>query len=474
MQIRRIEPVSTTRSTSTPAARTRKKILKVAAYARVSTDREEQSTSYKAQVDYYTNYIKSNPDWKFVKVYTDEGITGTSTKRRAGFNSMIEDSLSGKIDLILTKSVSRFARNTVDSISAIRALKDADVEVFFEKENLRTLDTKGELLLTIMSSLAQEESRSISENVKWGLRKNAADGKYTVNFSAFLGYDRGPNGELVVNQEQAVIVKRVYDEFLSGRSVSEIREGLMADGIPSPKGKPRWLNDQIQRMLINEKYKGDALIQKTYTSDYLSKKVVKNDGSVPMYYVTGGHEAIIDPIAWDAVQVEYRNRILSHENRVGKRLLSNRIRCSDCGSWFKPVDNRYLNGKRQTVLFCQHLYANRGIPSNGCHKVVYSEDAVLAALQKAFQEYYEMRDAVIQTAEEPLEANEEMSQEEIFELHHKQYYRQKCAAWLKSLDHAPEEITKELLDNYLDHGLAVDEKTIDFIFKNGTCIRVHV
>ena len=188
---------------------TNKKKRKVAAYARVSTDQEEQLTSYEAQVDYYTNYIKSRDDWEFVDVYTDEGISGTSTKHREGFNRMVKSALDGNIDLIITKSVSRFARNTVDSLTTIRKLKDIGCECYFEKENIWTFDGKGELLLTIMSSLAQEESRSISENVKWGHRKRFADGKVTVPFGHFLGYKRGEDGNLVIDEEQAVIVKRI-------------------------------------------------------------------------------------------------------------------------------------------------------------------------------------------------------------------------------------------------------------------------
>ena len=176
-------------------------------YARVSTDSDEQFTSYEAQVDYYTRYIQSHPEWEFVKVYTDEGISGTDTRHREGFNEMIEDALAGKIDLIVTKSVSRFARNTVDSLVTIRKLKEHGCECYFEKENIFTFDGKGELLITIMSSLAQEESRSISENVTWGHRKRMADGKVSIAYSTFLGYDKGPDGNLVVNREQAKIVR---------------------------------------------------------------------------------------------------------------------------------------------------------------------------------------------------------------------------------------------------------------------------
>lgn len=195
------------RFTEAPIAEHRKR--KVAAYARVSTDSDEQFTSYEAQIDYYTQYIKARDDWEFVQVYTDEGITGTSTKHREGFKQMVADALEGKIDLIVTKSVSRFARNTVDSLTTIRQLKDKGVECFFEKENIWTFDGKGELLITIMSSLAQEESRSISENCTWGQRKRMADGRVSVPFDHFLGYERGENGELVINEEQAKTVVRL-------------------------------------------------------------------------------------------------------------------------------------------------------------------------------------------------------------------------------------------------------------------------
>ena len=240
---------------------------RVAAYARVSTDQEEQLTSYEAQVDYYTNYIKSREDWEFVDVYTDEGISGTSTKHREGFNRMVKSALDGNIDLIITKSVSRFARNTVDSLTTIRKLKDIGCECYFEKENIWTFDGKGELLLTIMSSLAQEESRSISENVKWGHRKRFADGKVSVPFNNFLGYKKGEDGNLVIDEEQAMIVKRIYREFLSGSSSVAIAKGLTNDGIETPGHKQKWYATTVRSILTNEKYKGDAL-QVLYRSSH--------------------------------------------------------------------------------------------------------------------------------------------------------------------------------------------------------------
>lgn len=221
----------------------------VAAYARVSTDSDEQQTSYEAQVKFYTNYIKSKPEYEFVKVYTDEGISGLNTKRRDGFKEMIDDALNGKIDLIITKSVSRFARNTVDTIMTVRKLKEHGVEVYFEKENIYTMDGKGELLITIMSSLAQEESRSISENVTWGHRKSFADGKVSLAYKKFLGYEKGEDGLPKVNKEQAKIVKRIYELFICGKTPNAIADLLTEEGIPTPGSKQKWQSSTILSML---------------------------------------------------------------------------------------------------------------------------------------------------------------------------------------------------------------------------------
>jgi len=274
--------------TTAPIATTARR--KVAGYARVSTDSDEQFTSYEAQVDYYTRFIHSHADWDFVKVYTDEGISAVTTRHRDGFNEMIADALAGKIDLIVTKSVSRFARNTVDSLTTIRKLKEHGCECFFEKENIYTFDGKGELLITIMSSLAQEESRSISENVTWGHRKRMADGKVTLAYSTFLGYDKGEDGNLVVNEKEARIVRLIYRKFMEGMAPIGICRMLDEMGILTPGGKTHWRESTILSILSNEKYKGDALLQKTFTVDFLTKKHKQNEGEVPQYYVRGNHE----------------------------------------------------------------------------------------------------------------------------------------------------------------------------------------
>ena len=228
---------------------------RVAAYARVSTDSDEQLTSYEAQIDYYKNFIKNKPDWEFVHVYSDEGISATNTKNREGFKQMISDAIKGEIDLIVTKSISRFARNTVDTLVAIRKLKEKGVECYFEKENIYTFDSKGELLITIMSSLAQEESRSLSQNVTWGIRKSFSDGNVRIAYKNFLGYKRGADGRPEIIPEEAAIVRKIYYLFLIGKSEQQIARLLEAEDIKAPMGGKKWYMQTIKSILKNEKYK---------------------------------------------------------------------------------------------------------------------------------------------------------------------------------------------------------------------------
>ncbi len=280
----------------------KKKKLKVAAYARVSTEMDEQQSSYEAQVSFYTDYIKSHEGWQFIAVFADRGITGTSTKNRTNFNKMVKIALMGGIDLILTKSISRFARNTVDTLQTVRKLKEVGVEVFFEKENLHTFDPKCEMLLTIMSSLAQEESRSISENIRWGKRKSMQDGKVSFPYSCFLGYRKGRDGKLEIVEDEARIVRKIYQMFLKGKTINGIARFLTKHNIPTPRKKKVWSATAVKNILKNEKYKGDALLQKTYIEDYLTKKRCKNNGELPQYYVKNSHPAIISRKVFDEVQ----------------------------------------------------------------------------------------------------------------------------------------------------------------------------
>ena len=231
------------------AAKTEIKKLRVAAYCRVSTDNEEQASSYESQIQHYTEYINSKPEWEMVRVYADEGISATSTKGREEFNAMIEDCKKGMIDMILTKSISRFARNTVDCLNYIRMLKGMNIPVYFEKESINTMDTRGEVLLTIMASLAQQESESLSKNTKMGIHYRFQQGKVMVNARNFLGYDKGEDGRLVVNQEQAKIVRRIFGDFLAGHTPFQIAKALTAEGIPTPAGKTKWSYTTVRRVL---------------------------------------------------------------------------------------------------------------------------------------------------------------------------------------------------------------------------------
>lgn len=375
-------PASISRFTAAPINSPRKR--RAAGYARVSTDSEEQQTSYEAQVDYYTNYIKGRNDWEFVKVYTDEGISATNTKRREGFKRMVADALAGKIDLIVTKSVSRFARNTVDSLTTVRKLKEKGIEVYFEKENIWTLDSKGELLITIMSSLAQEESRSISENCTWGQRKRFADGKVTVPFAHFLGYDRGKDGNLVVNPEQAVTVRRIYTMFIQGRTPFSIASQLTADGVLTPGGKQKWNASCVRNILSNEKYKGDALLQKKYTVDFLSKKQKVNRGEVQQYYVENNHPAIIAPELFDLVQRELERRNKSKERYSGVHMFSGRIKCGQCGSWYGSKVWHSTDKYRCVRWRCNHKYEGDEQCSTPCLTDAEVQQLYVSAANKLF------------------------------------------------------------------------------------------
>lgn len=340
-------PATVNPLTHLPKAAVQKR--RVAGYARVSTDSDEQFTSYEAQVDYYTRYIQSKPEWEFIKVYTDEGISGTNNKRREGFKEMIADALAGKIDLIVTKSVSRFARNTVDSLVTIRKLKENGVECYFEKEGIYTFDGKGELLITIMSSLAQEESRSISENITWGQRKSFADGKIHLAYKHFLDYKKGEDGRPAIVEEEAAVVRLIYRLFLDGKTQAGICRYLEDLSIPSPSGKAKWSKTTVTSILTNEKYKGDALLQKSFTVDFLQKKTKPNEGEVPQYYVEGSHPAIIEPDEWDHVQAEFARRKELGNAYSGKSVLSAKLVCEDCGGFFGSKIWHSTDRYRRTV-----------------------------------------------------------------------------------------------------------------------------
>ena len=368
---------------------------KVCAYARVSTDSDEQFTSYEAQKDYYEKYIRSKPEWEFVGVYSDEGISGTNIKNRDGFNKMIQAALNGSIDLIVTKSVSRFARNTVDTLTTIRKLKEKGVEVYFEKENIYTMNGSGELLITIMSSLAQEESRSLSENVKWGHRKSFSDGNVHLAYSRFLGYKKGEDGKPEIVPEEAETIRFIYSKFIEGWSLKNIADELMVRGIKSPGNKDKWSHSTIISILKNEKYKGDALLQKTYVEDFLTHKTVKNNGEVPQYYVEGSHPAIVDPAEWAIVQLEFKRREKTSKSFSGNSIFSNRLICEDCGQYFGPKVWHSTDKYKTIIWQCNHKFKN----DKRCGTPHLSENQIKEAFIKAFNELGSRKSKVVEDCE---------------------------------------------------------------------------
>ncbi|MCI2061409.1 MAG: recombinase family protein [Eubacteriaceae bacterium] len=332
--------------------------LRVTAYCRVSTDTDEQETSYDTQVKHYTEYIQQHPDWKFAGIFADDGISGTNVKKRDEFNRMIGECMSGNIDMVITKSISRFARNTLDCLKFIRQLRDKNIPVYFEKENINSMDSKGEVLLTIMASLAQQESQSLSQNVKLGIQFRYQSGKVQVNHNRFLGYTKDEDGNLIVDKTESEAIKRIFREYLEGESLMQIGRGLEADGILTGAGKQKWRPETIKKMLKNEKYMGDALLQKTYTTDFIEKTRVKNNGIVPQYYVENSHEAIIPKDIFMQVQEEMvrRSNLYSGGNRKkrvysSKYALSGMVCCSKCGEIYRRLawNNR---GKRSVVWRC--------------------------------------------------------------------------------------------------------------------------
>ncbi|HZJ77408.1 MAG TPA: recombinase family protein [Clostridia bacterium] len=334
---------------------------RVAIYARVSTSSDEQLNSIEAQRDYYLKYVEERSDLIFAKLYADEGITGTSQKMRVEFQKMMSDAKSGAFDLIITKSISRFARNTVDSLICIRLLKEYGIEVYFQKEDIGTFDSKGEFMITLLSSMAQEESRSISENVAWGHRKRFADGKYSVAYDRFLGYDRGSQGGLVVNQTQAILVRLIFKLYLEGKTPAGICRYLNQAEIPTPGGKDKWSQTVINSILRNEKYKGDALLQKKFTVDYLTKKMKINEGELNQYYVTDGHEAIIPRDTFDYAQktINHRRTVYGHGYSCINALAS-KIQCEYCSNFY-GLKSAHSGKHRAWYWFCKNRYKTKTV-----------------------------------------------------------------------------------------------------------------
>lgn len=375
---------------------------RVAAYCRVSTDSEEQLNSYEAQKSYYTQKIEESSDWEMAEIYADEGISGTSMKKRTEFKKMITACKRGHIDLIITKSLSRFARNTVDCLETVRLLKANGIGVYFEKENINTLTESSEFLITLFSGFAQAESESLSKNVAWGWRKSAEAGNVYFQYKRMLGYRKGTDGQPEIVPEEAKIIRRIYRRYLAGCSLGQIKQELEQDNIPTAQKVERWSSAVIHNILTNEKYMGDALLQKTYITDCISKKVKKNMGERPMYYVENNHPAIIPRETFDQVQKEMTRRsskrkVLQKSGKTdlgkysGKYALTELLVCGECGSPYKRV-TWARNGKKRIVWRC---VSRLEFGTKYCHNSpTLDESRLHNAILAAMNEYAAIRQEV--------------------------------------------------------------------------------
>jgi site-specific DNA recombinase len=380
---------------------------RVCAYCRVSTAQEEQESSFESQVNYYTQYINNRADWTLVDIYADEGISGTNTVKRKDFLRMIDDCMAGKIDMIITKSISRFARNTVDCLHYVRKLKEKGIAVYFETENIDTLGSTGELLLTILSGLAQDSSRNQSDVTRWGIQRQFENGRVLVNTTRFLGYDKNEEGELVINEKEAEIVRRIFNEYLEGKSYNAIAKGLMKDGIKTVTNNSKWWDSTINGILENEKYYGDAILQKTITVDFLKHKRVDNKGQAQKILVEGNHPPIISKDLFDRVQAEKARRAAKFNNIEGDRQkysnkypFSGKVFCGDCGNVYRRRQWNSNNPSMKFVWQCK-TYIQRG--KKACAAKAVAEDVLKDAFIRVFNQLYESRDGFIKTLTENIE-----------------------------------------------------------------------
>lgn len=336
--------------------------LRVAAYCRVSTDDKDQLTSYRAQKAYYTDHIMKNPEWTLAGIFADEGITGTQTKKREDFLRMMKQCRQKKIDLILVKSISRFARNTVDCLKYTRTLRALGIGVYFEEQNINSLSPDSEFLITLHGAIAQNESENISKNVAWGKRQAMREGRAIISYKKLYAYEKGEDGKPKPIPEQAEVVREIYKKYLEGATLRAIRDWLAQEHIPDATGRPVWNLDTLRNLLTNEKYCGDVLLQKTFIQDCISKKVIKNTGQLPMYLVQNHHEGIVDRKTFDAVQVEIarrsagkspskKNSSTGQSHYSSKYALSERLVCGECGTLYRRC-TWVKRGKKRVVWRC--------------------------------------------------------------------------------------------------------------------------
>lgn len=386
------------------------KCLRVAAYCRVSTDDEEQKTSYEAQIGYYTEKINQNPEWQMAGIFADEGISGTQAKKRPEFLKMIRLCRQRKIDIILMKSLSRFARNTVDSLGYIRELRALGIAVISEKENINTLTAESEMLITIMSCFAQAESESISKNVSWGVRQSFKNGNVPMQYARLLGYRKGHDGNAEIIPEEAEVVKEIYRCYLDGMSMNLIADRLNEKGLTTKGGSSPYRKTVVQRILTNEKYTGDALLQKTYVTDCITKKTRKNNGELPMYLVKNHHEPIISRSDFNRVQEEMARRsakrtIADKLTKTGqgkysaKYALSELLICGECGEHYRRV-TWTAKGFKEIKWRC---VSRIQYGKKKCHSSpTVDEQALHRAIVSAVNEFCTVKDDVAKTLHESI------------------------------------------------------------------------
>ena len=376
--------------------------LRVAAYCRVSTGSEEQLTSYEAQKHYYTDKIMNNPEWTIAGIFADQGLTGTSAKKRPEFLRMIRKCRQKKIDVIITKSISRFARNTVDSLNYIRALKELGIAVIFEEQNINTLDAETEMLITILSAFSQAESENMSDSIKWGLRQSMREGKVSIKYKYLYGYERGEDNRPKIIPEQAEVVRSIYRQYLAGASLRMIKDQLEQQKIPNVLGGSEWTILNIRGILTSEKYRGDVLSQKTFRNNCIDRKVHRNTGQLPMYLSQNHHEGIVDRQTFDAVQAEMarRNAARSPSKKTAstgkssytsKYALSERLVCGECGTMYRRC-TWTAQGRRRIVWRC---VSRLDYGKRYCHNspTIYEEPlqkAILAAINRVMSQRSEL------------------------------------------------------------------------------------
>ena len=336
--------------------------LRVAAYARVSSASDDQLNSFAAQNRYYADLISGKENWSMVDIYADEGITGTSAEKREDFQRLLADCHRGLIDRILVKSFSRFARNTTECLETIRELKALGISIYFEKENINTMESDSEILITMLGAFAQAESESISANVRWGKRQAMREGKAIIQYKRLYAYEKGEDGMPQIIPEQADVVRSVYDRYLTGASLRMLKDWLESEQIPNVAGGAEWTISSIRSILTNEKYCGDVLLQKTYISDCISRKVIRNTGQLPMYLVENHHDGIVDRKTFDAVQAEMarrnagkspskKNAPTGMTSYASKYALSERLVCGECGTLYRRC-TWSKRGKKRVVWRC--------------------------------------------------------------------------------------------------------------------------